>query len=173
MYIKCFLCMQIQCYNFQCSCVYQICILTNRYFSAVWSGRGFQLKNGVEGATGDFLLFLHSDTNLPPNFDVAAESCLERPGNVAGSFAWSVDSDRFVCLLCLNVAHLCGMRFSIGLFVSAYVCLFCCDGKRSGGYMETTTCCLNSDRLVCLCCKRKRREEGVDWLLILKLLDLP
>lgn len=56
-------------------------------------GRGFQLKNGVEGATGDFLLFLHSDTNLPPNFDVAAESCLERPGNVAGSFAWSVDSD--------------------------------------------------------------------------------
>lgn len=107
-------------------------LLTNRYFSAVWSGRGFQLKNGVEGATGDFLLFLHSDTNLPPNFDVAAESCLERPGNVAGSFAWSVDSDRFVCLLCLNVAHLCGMRFSIGLFVSAYICLFCCDGKRSG-----------------------------------------
>lgn len=38
---------------------------------------------------------------------------------MAGSFAWSVDSDRFVCLLCLNVAHLCGMRFSIGLFVSA------------------------------------------------------
>lgn len=166
--------MQIQCYNFQCSCVYQICILTNRYFSAVWSGRGFQLKNGVEGATGDFLLFLHSDTNLPPNFDVAAESCLERPGNVAGSFAWSVDSDRFVCLLCLNVRS--SFMWNEVFYRFVRQCLYLSLllwWKKERGYIETTTCCLNSDRLVCLCCKRKRREEGVDWLLILKLLDLP
>lgn len=88
-------------------------VFTNRYFSALWSGRGFQLKHGVEGATGDFLLFLHSDTHLPSNFDVAAESCLKRPGNVAGSFAWSVDTDRFgffcLSLNCLYIAHLHGM----------------------------------------------------------------
>lgn len=53
------------------------------------------------------------------------------------------------------------------IFVSSVVM------EKGAGLYETTTCCLNSDRLVCLCCKRKRREEGVDWLLILKLLDLP
>lgn len=51
---------------------------------------------------------------------------------MAGSFAWSVDSDRFVCLLCLNVAHLCGMRFSIGLFVSAIFVSSVVMEKRAG-----------------------------------------
>ncbi|XP_056001123.1 uncharacterized protein LOC125655392 isoform X2 [Ostrea edulis] len=55
-------------------------------------GRGFQQKSAAEAATGDFLLFLHSDTRLPRNFDISAESCLKTPGNVAGSFTWSVDT---------------------------------------------------------------------------------
>ncbi|XP_062622236.1 uncharacterized protein LOC134283772 [Saccostrea cucullata] len=56
-------------------------------------GRGFQQKAGAEAASGDLLLFLHSDTLLPRNFDNAAEICLKTPGNVAGSFVWSVDLD--------------------------------------------------------------------------------
>lgn len=75
-----------------------------------------------------------------------------------------------VYLLCFNVAHLHGMWRSIGLFISAYISLLLCWIKERG-YMETTTCSLTFERLVCLCCERKRREKRVDWLLILKLLD--
>nr|XP_022296720.1 uncharacterized protein LOC111106357 [Crassostrea virginica] len=56
-------------------------------------GRGFQQKAGAESSVGEYLLFLHSDTSLPPNYDVSAEACLATPGNVAGSFLWAVDYD--------------------------------------------------------------------------------
>ena len=62
------------------------------------SGRGFQQKAGAESSVGEYLLFLHSDTILPPNYDVSAEACLATPGNVAGSFLWTVDYNRCICL---------------------------------------------------------------------------
>lgn len=54
-------------------------------------GRGYQLKYGTEHATGEYLMFLHADTMVPEKFDLAINKCLQKPGNVAGAFKFSLD----------------------------------------------------------------------------------
>lgn len=58
-------------------------------------GRGTQLKKGVENSTGDILLFLHADTDLPDNFfytvtDVCAKI------SPCGAFSLKIDSNKSV-----------------------------------------------------------------------------
>ena len=36
-------------------------------------------------------MFLHADTIVPEKFDLAINKCLQKPGNVAGAFKFSLD----------------------------------------------------------------------------------
>ena len=55
--------------------------------------RSRQMNRGVTRATGDVLLFLHADTQLPEKFDELILHSLKRPGIVAGAFKLRIDSD--------------------------------------------------------------------------------
>jgi rSAM/selenodomain-associated transferase 2 len=54
-------------------------------------GRARQLNAGAAAATGDTLLFLHADVELPASATAVVEETLRRPGVVAGAFrTWHV-----------------------------------------------------------------------------------
>lgn len=55
------------------------------------TGRGQQMNGGAAIATGEVLLFLHSDTVLPPNFASLIETTLTNAGNIAGAFQLHID----------------------------------------------------------------------------------
>jgi rSAM/selenodomain-associated transferase 2 len=52
-------------------------------------GRASQLNAGAQAATGQVLLFLHSDTRLPPHFDRQVQQALTQ--GVAGAFRLAID----------------------------------------------------------------------------------
>jgi rSAM/selenodomain-associated transferase 2 len=54
--------------------------------------RARQMNAGAAVATGDILLFLHADTQLPPNFDGFVRQALQQPGTVAGAFELRIDA---------------------------------------------------------------------------------
>jgi rSAM/selenodomain-associated transferase 2 len=57
-------------------------------------GRGAQLNLGASVATGNVLLFLHVDTQLPPNFEAEIEQILHPgfgPSPIAGAFKLGID----------------------------------------------------------------------------------
>lgn len=60
---------------------------------SVSGGRAAQLNAGAKAASGDILLFLHADTQLPENFDAIARETLEDPDTVAGAFELRVDAN--------------------------------------------------------------------------------
>ena len=54
-------------------------------------GRGAQLNQGAAVAQGEILIFLHADTQLPPNFEALVRQTLAQPGVVAGAFDLAID----------------------------------------------------------------------------------
>lgn len=54
-------------------------------------GRSVQMNKGAEVANGDMLLFLHSDTYLPPNGLSLVQACLEKEGFIGGAFCLRFD----------------------------------------------------------------------------------
>lgn len=54
-------------------------------------GRGQQLMRGAETAQGDILLFLHADTELPPNALSQIRDALKSPDVIGGNFALGFD----------------------------------------------------------------------------------
>ena len=65
-------------------------------------GRASQMNRGAEAAQGDILLFIHSDTHLPPGGLSLIESLFHERGIVAGSFSLSFDySNLFLRLYAL------------------------------------------------------------------------
>lgn len=58
------------------------------------AGRGLQMNQGAAIATGDILLFLHSDTQLPDSFIAEIEQTLAKPGVIAGAFPLRIDDPR-------------------------------------------------------------------------------
>ncbi|MBD2427194.1 TIGR04283 family arsenosugar biosynthesis glycosyltransferase [Phormidium sp. FACHB-1136] len=54
-------------------------------------GRGAQLNQGAAVAQGEIVLFLHADTQLPPNFEPLVRQTLAQPGVVAGAFDLAID----------------------------------------------------------------------------------
>jgi rSAM/selenodomain-associated transferase 2 len=60
-------------------------------------GRACQMNMGASAATGEILLFLHSDTCLPPHFDTMIRAALNplqtgRKIPIAGAFALQIDA---------------------------------------------------------------------------------
>ena len=54
-------------------------------------GRATQMNAGALLATGEILLFLHSDTLLPPNFGQWVLQSLSQPQTIAGAFQLKID----------------------------------------------------------------------------------
>ncbi len=55
-------------------------------------GRAHQMNQGARMATGDILLFLHADTQLPNRFDLLIRQALADPKRLAGAFALQIDA---------------------------------------------------------------------------------
>jgi len=55
------------------------------------AGRSRQMNLGADVASGDILLFLHADTNLPIEFDRLVRQTLQHPGVIAGAFELKID----------------------------------------------------------------------------------
>ncbi len=55
-------------------------------------GRGRQMNAGARNAFGDFFLFLHADTRLPPSYAETVRAALSLPGIAAGAFEFRLDS---------------------------------------------------------------------------------
>ncbi|NJS09740.1 MAG: glycosyltransferase family 2 protein [Microcoleus sp. CSU_2_2] len=56
------------------------------------TGRATQMNAGAAAATGDILLFLHADTQLPQGFDTCARQALAKAGTVGGAFELKIDA---------------------------------------------------------------------------------
>ncbi len=54
-------------------------------------GRAKQMNQGAARATGDLLLFLHGDTQLPKAFFLEVQEILTKPQVVAGAFGLEID----------------------------------------------------------------------------------
>lgn len=58
-------------------------------------GRALQMNAGARAATGDVLLFLHADVELPPDAREQVTAALADPATVAGGFrTWTVEDGR-------------------------------------------------------------------------------
>jgi rSAM/selenodomain-associated transferase 2 len=55
-------------------------------------GRAIQMNQGAAISTGDILLFLHADTQLPDQFDALIRETLSRPQTIAGAFELRIDA---------------------------------------------------------------------------------
>lgn len=61
---------------------------------ATQPGRAYQMNLGASIATGDILLFLHADTQLPPNYQELIKQTVSTPKTIAGAFQLTIDSEQ-------------------------------------------------------------------------------
>lgn len=54
-------------------------------------GRGYTFAEGVRSATGDIIVFLHSDTRLPPSWDILIRNALLQDEVIGGAFSLEFD----------------------------------------------------------------------------------
>jgi rSAM/selenodomain-associated transferase 2 len=72
----------------------------------LWSetGRGIQMNAGAKAAHGEFLIFLHADTELPPNALTHIRRIMSEKKYVVGAFELSFDSERWAFKLIAKAA---------------------------------------------------------------------
>jgi len=58
-------------------------------------GRGHQMNEGARKATGEYVLFLHGDTQLPAGYDRWVREVLQQPGVVAGAFELAIAGENW------------------------------------------------------------------------------
>lgn len=54
-------------------------------------GRGSQMNEGARMSTGDVLLFLHADSQLPPHWESEILNVMKDPNFVGGAFSFAID----------------------------------------------------------------------------------
>jgi rSAM/selenodomain-associated transferase 2 len=69
-------------------------------------GRGKQMNKGAKAAKGDIVLFLHSDTELPPDGLMLIESAMDNEKYVGGAFDLHIKSTKSVFRLIECVASI-------------------------------------------------------------------
>jgi len=86
-------------------------------FNARWMsatpGRAHQMNAAAEIATGDVLLFLHSDTILPRGYGQDIIKALSDPATVAGAFSHSIEGDELSLRLVSRLVKLRCRLFSL------------------------------------------------------------
>ena len=98
-------------------------------------GRAGQMNAGATAASGEILLFLHSDTRLPAGAFGLIEEAMRDPGAVGGGFLHRFDRDdwfsRFISLSANTRTRLCRLFFGDqAIFVRREVF------ERLGGYAD-------------------------------------
>ena len=82
---------------------------------AVTEGRAAQMNAGANIAQGDILLFLHADTQLPPNFVELVIETLDRAEVIAGAFELTIvgkdRSLRWIEMLVKMRSHLLSLPY--------------------------------------------------------------
>jgi glycosyltransferase involved in cell wall biosynthesis len=66
-------------------------------------GRGYMLQEGARHAHGDIILFLHSDTLLPHNWDQCIRHVMDNPKVIGGGFSLQFDLDHVYLKLMLHL----------------------------------------------------------------------
>lgn len=89
-------------------------------------GRAAQMNIGADIAQGEFLLFLHGDTQLPPDFLNLVTKTLEQPEVIAGAFELAIEgkdrSLRWVEMLVKMRSHLFSLPYGDqGIFITREV----------------------------------------------------
>ncbi len=69
-------------------------------------GRGPQLNLGAACASAPLLLFLHADTQLPPDFPHAVTNCMANPAAMVGAFRLKVEGGGIVMRAIVRGANL-------------------------------------------------------------------
>lgn len=77
------------------------------------AGRAGQMNAGAAIATGDILLFLHADTQLPPGFDTLVRQALQSPDTIAGAFELQIDANLWGLRLIEKIVNLRSRFFSL------------------------------------------------------------
>ena len=77
------------------------------------AGRACQMNAGAAVATGDILLFLHADTQLPPQFDSLVRQVLQNPDIIAGAFELRIDANLWGLGLIEKMVNLRSRFFSM------------------------------------------------------------
>jgi rSAM/selenodomain-associated transferase 2 len=78
-------------------------------------GRAHQMNAGAAAATGDWLVFLHADTRLPPNWRDAIADAARDPRVTLGCFRFALDSPS----ICARIVEV-GVRLRVRLFGLPY-----------------------------------------------------
>lgn len=113
-------------------------------------GRGQQMNAGAAMASGNVLMFLHSDTRLPVDFSTQIRNVL-RDGNAAGAFRLSIDHKSWLLRIVeyATNARSRWLQMPYGdqaIFVSAAV-FFSLEGFRNIPLMEDFEFCLRLRRI--------------------------
>jgi rSAM/selenodomain-associated transferase 2 len=69
-------------------------------------GRGRQMNKGASVATGDILLFLHTDTELPENAFMTISTVIDRKQYVGGAFDLGIKSGRLIFRLIEKMVYI-------------------------------------------------------------------
>ena len=83
-------------------------------------GRARQMNAGAAAASGDVLLFLHADTELPDNVFLVIEEALAAPEVVAGAFRLCFNCDRLPYKLVAFMTNLRSQTFTVFTGDQAY-----------------------------------------------------
>jgi hypothetical protein len=73
-------------------------------------GRGVALAEGARQATGDIIVFLHADTILPTDWDLAIRRSLEEKNVIGGGFSLRFDEDNTylnILIFLSNILYFC------------------------------------------------------------------
>jgi rSAM/selenodomain-associated transferase 2 len=83
-------------------------VITNSHIIKIASpaGRGRQMNAGADAAQGEILIFLHADTQLPPNALNYIEKTLQQKEYVAGAFDLDIASDHWYVKVVAAIARL-------------------------------------------------------------------
>jgi rSAM/selenodomain-associated transferase 2 len=76
-------------------------------------GRGAQCDAGAGAATGEVLLFLHADTELPPGWRSSVEKALKDSRTVGGGFALSIGSRQWRYRVVETLANIRARRLKL------------------------------------------------------------